>query len=219
MAQSFIRWFAQSGIALIGADNEDDVDVDSDSTDVDTDDGSDGDADGDDDGGDDDADSAAESPEAKLKKERAKSRDLRARLRAALEEKEERDANDADDELAETKAELESMRKLLNGPYMQSKIDQFTDAKGNKRWDWEDTETVFALLDRSELEVDVRTGEIDGLEDQLEDLAARKPFLLKKAGGKSNPSGKPPGKPGNGSKKPSNESLGADFPFLASITS
>ena len=70
----------------------------------------------------------------------------------------------------------------MNGPYIQSQIESFKDDDGNPRWEWEDAETVYALLDRSELEVDIETGEIDGLEDQLEDLAKSKGhFLLKKA--------------------------------------
>jgi hypothetical protein len=225
MTHSFTRWFIESNLTLSGGDAEDGVDDDeSNSGGDDSNSGEDG-ASGSDDDGNDGDDSGDADVRDKVSKEKAKSRDLRKQLREtqeklaeATENLQARDQSDVERELQETKDQLDSVRDLLNGPYMQSKINDFKDSKGNPRWDWEDAETVFALLDRSDLEVDLRTGEIDGLEDQLEDLAARKPFLLKtkKAPGSSK-SGTPPGNPGSGkSKKPSREALSADFPAMMS---
>lgn len=174
----FALWLVRHPeLTLSGRDEpEDDVDDDVDDED-------DQNEDEDDPEDDEDDEDSSEALKKKLKdseKARAKAERALAKKNSAKPEDDE-----GDDEDPDTKAlreENEGLRKLLNGPYIQSQIDSFKDDKGNPRWEWEDAETVYALLDRSELEVDIETGEIDGLEEQLEELAESKGhFLLKKA--------------------------------------
>lgn len=158
-----------------------------------------------DDEDDDESDDEDDSPETLKKKladaEKAKKKAERALAKAQKsipEPAADDDDDDASEEVRSLREENAAFRKLLNGPYIQSQINSFVDDKGDPRWDWEDAEVVYALLDRSDLEVDPETGKIDGLEEQLEDLAERKPHLLKIAEGelrvrKSKPSGRAPG--------------------------
>ena len=231
----FVDWLLRSGVALVGADEGESGDVDADDAEVDEDeDESDGVSDGDSDGEDDDDSDSNDSDrdlESELRKAKRELRKTKRDLDEALDMLEEnenssgRGSNDDEDdsEVASLREENDQMRKLLNGAYIEQQISNFRDKEGNPRWDWEDPETVFALLDRSDLEVDVETGEIDGLEEQLEDLAKKKPFLLKdksrsRSGSKGGSSGKPPGKSGAGKPKPtSRETLASDFSILNSF--
>lgn len=226
----FALWLADrlvhNAFAYSGGDNEDadsDADDDSGSDDDSDDDSEDGDADGDsDDGADDsdsdDADVAKELRDTKRELRKA-NRDLQEALEM-LEEQENRssssDSDDDDEEVVRLRDENAAMRALLNGPYIQSQINSFRDKQGNPRWSWEDAETVYALLDRSDLEVDPETGVIEGLEEQLEDLAKRKPFLLKKKGSSTRSSGngssgKPPRNSAGGEKKLSKDDFAKEF--------
>lgn len=65
--------------------------------------------------------------------------------------------------------------------------------KDNKRT-WHDSSAVIALLDKSTLEVDPVSGNIDGIEEALAELAKDKPFLMKTGGstGGSGASGSQP---------------------------
>ncbi|AHN84027.1 head scaffolding protein [Mycobacterium phage Hawkeye] len=220
----FIDWLLAAGIALSGHDDDDsgidsgfDSDVDDDA------DGSDGDPDDRDDDGDfDDSDGDDRDFETELKDAKKELREVKRDLADALEMLEENESNsgdyDDDTEVSELRKENEAMRALLNGPYIQSQINGFRNKDGSPRWDWEDTETVYALLHTKDLEVDVETGEIDGLEDQLEELAKKKPFLLRKKNTTRGSSGKPPGDTGNGSKKkPTAKDLASDFSAFNSL--
>lgn len=61
---------------------------------------------------------------------------------------------------------------------------------------WHDSSAVIALLDTSEVEIDPESGNIEGIEEALAELAKDKPFLLKTSGSRggngssgSNPQG------------------------------
>lgn len=72
--------------------------------------------------------------------------------------------------------------------------------KDSKR-SWHDSSAVIALLDKSTLEVDPVSGNIEGIEEALADLAKDKPFLMKTGGsnGGTGASGSQP--QGNGNTK------------------
>lgn len=51
--------------------------------------------------------------------------------------------------------------------------------KGGNSHEWQDAEVVSALLDHDKIDVDLDSGAVSGLDDQLDALAKAKPFLLK----------------------------------------
>ena len=212
----FALWLASHpGFSIVGHDSDDDdEDLDEDDVEDDASDEDDDDDDSDDD--EDGSDEDDESPEALKKKlkdaDRARVKAERALAKAQRNQAEPDDDDDDDDASEEVKSlreENAAFRKLVNGPYIQSQINSFVDDDGNPRWDWEDPEVVYALLKRSELEVDPETGEVDGLEEQLEDLAERKPHLLKVAENEirvRRSSGKAPGGRSKSKKDPNAKS-------------
>lgn len=117
-----------------------------------------------------------------LRENRKLSRDLKAALEL-LDEYEERgmsDSDDDDDDLEILRSENEQLRALLNGQYVRNAITSFRNKDGSPKWDWVDVDDVFNALDADDLDIDIETGEIDGLEEQLEDIARRKPHWLRK---------------------------------------
>lgn len=80
---------------------------------------------------------------------------------------------------------------------------------------------VMKELDFDDLEIDLDTGEVDGLEGQLRSIAKEMPYLVKGKSGSSDDSGKrqPTGRnPGNGSQAPKEtdqQELLKKYPFLA----
>lgn len=113
-----------------------------------------------------------------LKKENRKlKRDLEEAMEI-LEESEEKSQHADEDEertaeLVSLREENEALTSLLNGQYVKNAISTF-------KYDWVDTDDVFNALDADDLDIDIETGNIDGLEDQLADIASRKPHWLKK---------------------------------------
>ena len=61
-------------------------------------------------------------------------------------------------------------------------IEHFKDKDGKTVYEWEDTDTVFELLDKASVKYDLDKGEAAGLDKALEALAKSKPFLLKNKG-------------------------------------
>lgn len=81
----------------------------------------------------------------------------------------------------EPDAEAEAGRKalaLVRTQGVKTAIGQVKDKDGKPKYQWADVDTVFALLDRDKVEVDLDTGAVSGLDDQLDALAKTKPFLL-----------------------------------------
>lgn len=91
---------------------------------------------------------------------------------------------------------------------------------GSQKYQWESAEAVYRFLDLDDLEIDVASKTIDGLNDQLAAIADKYPFLLKgksKAANGNGRTGRIPGKPGTREKHqvPSREAMLADFPAMA----
>lgn len=221
MSEAFTRWLIESGLTIFGGDDDgsdygvDDADSDDDLEDS----RSDGEPsdDDDDDGSDDDADDDDDDVAKALSDAKKENRRLKRELAAAEELLDGVDeSDDDDDETGGLRDENQKLRKLVNGPYVKSQIDNVRGKDGEKLYDWEDADVVYALLDKSELEVDVETGEIEGLEEQLAELAKKKPFLLKsgkrssKGGSKiTSRSGRRTGTPGTGEKQKSKDDYAA----------
>lgn len=74
--------------------------------------------------------------------------------------------------------------------------------KDSKRT-WHDSSAVIALLDTSMIEVDPESGNIEGIEEALADLAKDKPFLLRTGGSRpsNGASGSQPAAGGNSNKQ------------------
>lgn len=115
--------------------------------------------------------------------------------------------------------DYDSLIDLLRTDYVENAISGYKKKDGTPKYDWEDASAVYKFLDIDELEIDVKSKKIDGLEEQLADIADRYPFMLKsgkrrEAG--SGSTGKPPRKSGAREqfKNPSIEALVAEFPAL-----
>jgi hypothetical protein len=94
-------------------------------------------------------------------------------------------------------------------------IEHLTDKDGKSKYVWQDTDTVYALLDHSKIEFDFDKGEAKGLEAQLDDLAKKKPFLLKQGQQQQPqvPPGQqpPPGQPQHYAQFPGQSPWGSAF--------
>lgn len=115
--------------------------------------------------------------------------------------------------------DYDALIDLLRTDYIEHAIANFRKKDGSPKWDWEDPSAVYKFLDVDELEVDVKTRTIDGLEDQLADIAERYPFMLRSGGKRregNGSTGKLPRKSGarEQHKNPSIEALVAEFPAL-----
>lgn len=122
----------------------------------------------------------------KLSREAAKRRRENNKLKKANEELQ---AKIAEQELSR-KTKLEQAQHRLQEA--EQKTDNLAETnqklllemailKDSKRT-WHDSSAVIALLDTSEVEIDPESGNIEGVEEALADLAKDKPFLLKTAG-------------------------------------
>lgn len=116
--------------------------------------------------------------------------------------------------------DYDALIDLLRTDYVEHAIANFRKKDGSPRWDWEDPTAVYKFLDIDELEIDVKSKVIDGLEEQLADIAERYPFMLKNGGRRrdtgNGSTGKPPRKSGARERisNPSIEALVAEFPAL-----
>lgn len=131
-----------------------------------------------DDGDDEDSDDSDEEDVALIRKE---NRRLRRDLEDAMEMLQDFEAKAELSEVDEEhQSELESITEerdallaLLNGQYVKNAIS------ANSKYDWVDIEDVFNALDADDIDIDIESGDIDGLDDQLAEIAKRKPHWLK----------------------------------------
>lgn len=217
------RWLLQNpGFVLAGRDNED---VETDDDDVDTDDDDD---DSDDDDSDDDDEDDAATHKARANRLQRKLDRQQAQIDLLTEKLAEKDgaAGDKPKE-GETpdgfvaQSDYDDLTDIIRTDFVEHAISGFKDKEGNPKWDWEDTSAVYKFLDVDDLEFDIESKTIDGLEDQLKAIAARYPFLLKgngKNGGTRNgKTGTKPGKSGTREeqKNQTRDQLLTDFPALA----
>lgn len=212
---------AHPEFSLTGRDDDGDIEIDSDDEDSVA--GSAGADDSEDDGADDDDDDADTARRIRnLEKDnRRLSRELEAAVEL-LNEKADKERSSDDSTPPEgfvAQEDYDLLLELLRTDYVENAIDSFKNKDGSAKWEWEDRSAVYKFLDIDELEIDVKSKVIDGLEDQLADIAERYPFMLKgKGSAKQGPgkTGTKPGKPGTREKKqdPSTEALVAEFPAL-----
>ena len=102
----------------------------------------------------------------------------------------------ADDPPADPDPDVEAGRKalaLVRTQGVKTAITQLKDKDGKPKYAWQDVDTVYELIDKTAVEVDLDTGAVSGLGDQLDALAKSKPFLLKPVEQYSGPTGTPPG--------------------------
>lgn len=132
---------------------------------------------------------------AKLAKDLKDAQDIIAANEAANQSAAQREASEAKRELRTALAEAEAGKQAaayatrIGTMYaierLTAKDDQGVE---HVKYQWQDVDTVYALLDHSKITFDFSTGKVSGLEAQLDKLAAEKGFLLKPA---DNPSGGP----------------------------
>ena len=221
MKATWEAWLAaHPEFSLVGNDDGDDgEDFDVDDQDSE----SDGADDGEDDNSDDDDDVDGTTRRiSRLEKDNARlSRELQAAIEL-LNEKADKEKSEGTEtpEGFVPQEDYDTLLELLRTDYVESAISGFKNKDGSAKWEWEDTSAVYKFLDIDELEIDIKSKKIHGLEDQLADIAERYPFMLK--GNKSSTDRKPgktgvkPGKPGTREKKsdPSLEALIAEFPAM-----
>lgn len=165
-----------------GAEDESDdgaEDFDSDDS-LDSDLGDDEDSDDEDDEDDEEDDVDYRAENRGLRKEvRRLTRDLEAAT-DLLEEYDERGEHPERDELvAQANERVEELESLMNGMVVREAMRNFTNRDGSPKWDWEDLDDVFNALDADDLDIDLDHRTVDGLEDQLEEIARKKPHWLK----------------------------------------
>lgn len=147
------------------------------------------------------AEERAEKAEKSAKELDKKSKDAEKQLAdKAKEGMEENERNAA--ERDEFKEKYEKLLEFVETSYVDTAIMQLS-AKSTKdgkpTYQWHDPMAVRAFIDRDAIQMDMDTGNIEGLEAQLKDLAKSKPWLLvpqQQEGGGPPP---PPGGPATGS--------------------
>lgn len=128
------------------------------------------------------APSTTDAEKAQLQKDLADAQQIiesNANATASATQKAERDHKKALTDAQRDAAEGIKAKELLNTWGTKFLISSLVDKDGNPKYQWNDIDTVFKLLDHSTLSIDVETGKCEGLEAQLDDLAKKQPFLLK----------------------------------------
>lgn len=225
MANAWENWLIQHPeFSFAGKDSGDDV-GEYDDTDVEDSGEDDDDADGDLDAEDDDDDAGPSDTARRLRNLEKENKRLSRELEAAVELLNSVDeGGSSSDDAPEgyvPQEDYDALVELLRTDYVQNAISSYTKRDGTPKWDWEDPSAVYKFLDVDQLEIDVKSRTIDGLEDQLADIAERYPFMLKNRGAVqkregSGMTGRVPRRSGarEQSKNPSLEALVAEFPAL-----
>ena len=173
--------------------------------------------------GDDDDDDSDANVSRRIRRLEADNKKLSRELEAAMEllnKAADREGVSEDDpEGFVPQEDYDALIDLLRTDYVEHAIANYRKKDGSPKWDWQDPSAVYKFLDIDELEIDVKSKTIDGLEDQLADIAERYPFMLKDGSRRregNGSTGKPPRKSGarEQSKNPSIEALVAEFPAL-----
>lgn len=71
------------------------------------------------------------------------------------------------------KEKYEKLKELMSSSYIDNAILRQT------KFDFHDVEAVRAFLDQSKIRLDLDTGKIDGMEEQLRKIAKERPYLVK----------------------------------------
>lgn len=91
------------------------------------------------------------------------------------------DAQRTEAERDDYKAKYEALAKLMETSYLDTAIAKLSNAKqkdGSPKYDWNDADAVRAFLDMDAIKLDIDTGEVDGLKEQLAAIAKDKPWML-----------------------------------------
>ena len=168
---------------FFGADGEDDQSGETDDTVTED------DAQGEDEGDDDDDED--DPVKRKLRKTTRQSIRRQKELTAALKEKQElqdkldaeerkkkNDLDNATGDLAKRDERISNLESLLNKNLLETAI--LKDAKRT----WHDVSQTIAALPEGEVTIDLDTGEVNGLEEALAEVAKEKPFLVKETKGR-----------------------------------
>lgn len=92
------------------------------------------------------------------------------------------------------KQKYEKLKDLMSTSYIDNAIMRQT------KFDFHDTEAVRAFLDQSKIRLDLDTGKIDGLDEQLRKIAKERPYLVRQPESQSAPNNfTPPPGPSTGS--------------------
>ena len=92
------------------------------------------------------------------------------------------------------KQKYEKLKELMSTSYLDNAIMR------QEKFAFHDSEAVRAVLDQSKIRLDLDTGKIDGLEEQLRKIAKERPYLVKQPEDHSGPTTfVPPGGPITGS--------------------
>jgi hypothetical protein len=148
------------------------------------------------DSGSDSGDSGELSIEDQLDAERKKNIQLRRQLTKSESDKKKSDADrDAIKERDELKSENDKIKGMLNSSFLVWSIGN------NSKFKWQNPEDVVKFIKMDEINIDIDTGEIQGLDIALKRVAKDKPYLLIPEGptGPQIPSGSHPvgSKPGD----------------------
>lgn len=79
------------------------------------------------------------------------------------------------------KQKYEKLLKIVETSVIDTAITNLSNAKdkqGNSKYNWQDVEAVRAFLKRDDIQLDLDTGEVTGLDTQLKDIASKRPYLL-----------------------------------------
>jgi hypothetical protein len=85
---------------------------------------------------------------------------------------------DAAAERDEAVAERDTLKTLLDTKFLAWSIQTFTD--GKTKYDWIDIEDVAGAVNKDAIDIDLKTGEVKGLDLELKRIAKKKPHWLKK---------------------------------------
>ena len=103
-------------------------------------------------------------------------KDLTDRDREGMEEHERTEA-----ERDDYKQKYEKLLKVVETSVIDTAIRTLSDVKdkaGNPKYTWQDVEAVRAFLKKDDVKLDLDTGEVEGLEAQLAEIAKKRPYLL-----------------------------------------
>jgi len=144
------------------------------------------------------ADAAEKRAKDAEKKAKDAEKSLQDKEREGMEEHDKLKADHTD-----LQAKYDKLVKLVETSVIDSHIQNLSSAKdknGQPKYNWQDVEAVRAFIDREQIDIDLDNGTVNGIENQLKDIATKRPYLLvtkqEQDGGNQPP---PPGGPATGS--------------------
>jgi hypothetical protein len=130
---------------------------------------------------------AAKEAQDKIDKAEQKAKDAEKRAADAetkLTEKEREGMEEAERTAAERddyKEKYEKLLKIVETSTLDTAIMKMSQARnkdGSPKYDWHDPEAVRTFIDKEAVKLNIDTGEVEGLDKQLSDIAKTKPYLL-----------------------------------------